>query len=149
MNDPKRVYCASKLFRAKLWRDWKSNLSANDFTFVSTWHDNESVEVDEQDYEKCYEGWAKNLHQILDADYMIVFANDGDRLNGTLVEIGFAISHNVDIQLVGTFQWGTWHTLDTVYFQRSVWHAFNAIYASPKGFPLYYPTNKELINDPS
>jgi len=149
MNDPKRVYCASKLFRAKLWRDWKSNLSPRDFTFVSTWHDNENVEKDEQDYMKCYEGWTKNIHQILDADHMVVFANDGDRLNGTLVEIGIALSHHVEVHLCGSFQWGTWRFQDVVAPPwKSLYHAFNDIYGKAKG-PLYVPTNKELLHDPS
>jgi nucleoside 2-deoxyribosyltransferase len=109
-----RIYCASKLRHAPVWRQWKTELH-DTLDIVSTWHDNPNVEVDEADSAKCYAGWHANRMEILHAaDFMLVFGMKKEPLNGTLIEVGMAIAMNIPTYLVGDYPWGTWRYMNPV-----------------------------------
>lgn len=99
-----KVYLASKLYHAPMWRDWKENLDA--IQIVSTWHDD--VNIEKNTPQQCAAGWRKNEDQILRAEYLLVYAHANDKLNGALVEIGMAFGAYTRIVLSGAFPWGTW-----------------------------------------
>ena len=108
-----RVYLASKLYHAPMWRDWKANKKLG-ITIVSTWHDNINIEADDHDIAACRSGWIENICDIRGADAMLVYGMREEALNGTLVEIGAALHSGVDVYLVGTYPWGTWRHLRKV-----------------------------------
>lgn len=100
-----RVYFASKLRHASMWREWKA--AAVPLNVISTWHDHEKL--DEHDRDACYVNWQHNRIQLIhSADLIIAYAERDDPLNGTLVEIGIAVARELPIHLAGGFNWGTW-----------------------------------------
>ena len=101
-----RVYCASPWRRAKMWR----TLEFPSIKVVSTWHDDLSLAEAEQDCDPvaCRAAWARDFKQIMSADALLVYAEAKDRPNGTLVEVGYALSHDMPVHIVGNFEWGTW-----------------------------------------
>lgn len=125
--DRPRVYLASKLRHAPMWRDWKDILPIN---VVSTWHDIEKL--DENDHEACRINWHANRAQLLwRAEHLIVYAEPEDHLNGTLVEIGLAASRPIPVYLTGGFDWGTWRHLPSVAMHPSLHDILLAITKGP------------------
>ena len=117
-----RVYCASPAHRRKMWRNLPTSIKV-----VSTWHDNENFEADEQSPEACARYWEMDCKQIRQADVLLAYAEDGDRPNGTLIEIGYAIANEMPVYLVGTFEWGTWRHLPNVKEYRLMPDAIKAM----------------------
>lgn len=108
------VYCASKLHRAAYWRAF-AEANRTVIEVVSTWHNSLTVEQDDANSnEACRKGWVQNLYDLLDADAIIAWCVDGEKPNGTLVEIGSMIVEGKPVYLVGDFAWGTWRHLLTV-----------------------------------
>jgi hypothetical protein len=140
-----RIYFASKLHRAPLWRAWATELSPTQFEVCSTWHDSLTVEADESNKALCIEGWENNIKQIERATCVLVYGNAGDALNGTLVEIGLAIESGAHIFLVGTYPWGTWRHLPFVHEYPTIHAAFGGITRSE----FYFPVKEFLLNDPA
>jgi hypothetical protein len=145
MNHVPTVYLASPIKRHAMWREWKRELSPSTFNIVSTWHDYENIEELELDATQCTVGWEKNRLQILEADHLLVFANDGDFLNGTLVEIGMALGDNegTHIHLVGTYPWGSWRFFNQIRTYDTLHDALLEI----SGNAFHY--KEHLDNDPS
>lgn len=121
-----RVYLASKLIHAPMWRDWRQSNSYG-LRIVSTWHDNLNIDADDRDFDACRAGWTKNFADIDRADALIAFADRSEPINGTLVEIGAAISNRINVYLVGSFPWGTWQYSTNVYKCPSLADAAYAI----------------------
>lgn len=116
MNEPSykfrpKVYCASKIHHAPLWRDMREGrLSFCDI--VSSWIDTEKKE-DRPPAE--YAGiWTIDVHDAQKADFVLLFAteHDWDRLSGSIIECGIALGRNRQVLIVGhppdRMSW-TWH----------------------------------------
>lgn len=122
-----KVYCASSTAHAAMWREWSDALRPR-IDIVSTWHQSPSVEADEINEAICAVAWKENIRQITnDAHHMIVYANEGDRLQGTLVEVGMAIAMSMPIYIVGDYRWGTWRYCRFVYPHFTLHEALMAI----------------------
>jgi nucleoside 2-deoxyribosyltransferase len=104
---------------------------------VSTWHDNDTLVEAEEDKDPlaCRAAWNRDFRQIRSADHLLVYAEHKDRPNGTLVEIGYALSHEMPVHLVGNFEWGTWRYCELVFTHNTIREATSFI-ATGK-----YPTN--------
>lgn len=102
----KRIYCASPAHRAKLWR----TLDFPNVEVISTWHNNPTLEETDlaDDPIVCRAAWDRDFHEIGRSDALLVYAEHKDRPNGTLIEIGYALSEYIPVYLVGNFEWGTW-----------------------------------------
>ena len=144
---PTTVYCASKLNRHPMWREWKAELSPSVIRIVSTWHDDPDVETLELDAKQCMFGWQANRRQILSAEHLLVFGTADDKLQGTLVEIGMALASDKypKIHLVGSFDWGSWRFLDDVAIYATLHNALTAI----TGAPMHHPVKEHLLHDPT
>lgn len=104
-----RVYCASPSSRAKMWReDLIPSTFGGALHVVSTWHDNETFEANDQAPRACARYWELDFQQIRQSDVLLAYAELRDRPNGTLVEIGYAIAQEIPVYIVGNFEWGTW-----------------------------------------
>lgn len=102
--DRPRVYVASKVFRADMWRALRIDYPKVEFT--SRWIDMNPL--DDTDISKCRDGWIANLEDVARADYLIAYAQEGDALNGTLVEIGAMLLKGGKVFLLGNYDWKTW-----------------------------------------
>lgn len=121
---PPKVYFASKLYRAANWREIKSALKGS-INVVSTWHDDPKVLEKDQFPKYGRQNWIRGRHEIIAvADWLIAYAMEGDPLNGTLVEIGMAIGHNIPVILVGTYPWASWKYSEEVVEIDTLHHAF-------------------------
>lgn len=120
-----KVYCASKLYHAPMWRDWRTG--TKQIELCSTWHDNLRVEQDDSDPQACRIGWERNVDDIVRADALLCYAHTGEKLNGGLVEIGMAIALYTPVYLVGGHTWGTWRYMQDVSLHESLAHAVAAI----------------------
>ena len=102
-----RVYCASPWRRASMW----GTLKFPQINVVSTWHHREMLDTVSDATalpEVCRAHWMLDFAEIRQADHLLVYAEHKDRPNGTLVEVGYALGHDMPVHLVGNFLWGTW-----------------------------------------
>ena len=85
-----RVYTASKVHRAPMWRELREEYS-HKIVFTSSWINDDITPMDEADEAKCKAGWTQNLDDCMRSDFLICYAEKDDALCGTLVEIGAVI----------------------------------------------------------
>jgi hypothetical protein len=119
-----------------MWRRrGDSTILGPEVSIVSTWHDTDILESSLEAYQITTE-WELDLQQIRKADVLLAYAEFNDRPNGTLVEIGYALGHEMPIYLVGNFRWGTWRYLPNVHPTASLREAVIAITTgAPEGAP--------------
>lgn len=113
------IYTASKVHRADMWKGLRYLFPA--IVFGSSWIDSTELEKPNEPFDPiaCRRGWVNNIKDVVDADKLIAYAEAGDDLNGTLVEIGAMLAANeietggypVEksvVYLVGDYDWKTW-----------------------------------------
>lgn len=113
------IYTASKVFRAPMWQDLRRLFPA--LVFNSRWIDIKELEQPGQELDpRAYRNaWINNIEDVASADRLIAYAEAGDPLNGTLVEIGAMLAANYIetggypvqksvVYLVGDYDWKTW-----------------------------------------
>lgn len=101
-----RVYTASKLKHAAMWRD----LCARTYhvQFHARWLKHNSIGTPDTP-EHAAEFWLQDEQDVKHADVVMVFASGDDHLRGALVEAGMAIAYGVPVIVVGTHpDYGTW-----------------------------------------
>lgn len=103
MNRP-QVYTASKVFRAPMWCDLRATYPAIQFT--SRWLD--IIALDDDNVAMCERGWQHNIEDIQSSTHLVCYAEAGDPLSGTLLEIGGALTQNLPVYLIGSYDWKTW-----------------------------------------
>lgn len=131
-----KVYCASSHRRAGMWLHLIPSISYfNDVEVCSTWFKSGTIEQDETDPAACTIGWRKNLHELMAADYLLVFAEASDRPEGTFVEIGMAVGMGIPVVLVGRYPWASWYHLPRITriptFQEAIRHIVD-LHNTPK-----------------
>jgi hypothetical protein len=114
-----RIYCASSITRASMWREWQKELKPN-VEIVSTWHLSETLVADDMNEAIASLGWRTNMTEIASCEHLLAYAEADDPINGTLVEIGAAIVHLKDVHLVGTYKWGSWRHLSFIYTHKTL-----------------------------
>jgi hypothetical protein len=103
-----RIYCASPYPRAKMWRArGDSTILGPDVAIISTWH---LSGIDEclVSPEQFAVHWIKDFAEIRCAHALLAYAEFGDKPQGTLVEIGYALAHKIPVHIVGNYNWATW-----------------------------------------
>lgn len=100
-----RIYTASKVHRAPMWRDLRDRYK-HMFDFTSSWIDMDPL--DDLSIEKCRTGWHGNITDVKNSKYLLCYAEKDDPLSGTLVEIGAMLSNGGLVVLVGDHDWKTW-----------------------------------------
>jgi nucleoside 2-deoxyribosyltransferase len=98
-----KVYTASKLVHAPLWRilveDWPG------VEFVARWPFNEFP--DEATFARVF--WEHDLEDVGRCDVVLVYAAYDDKLRGALVEAGMALALGKQVIVVGDHRdYGTW-----------------------------------------
>lgn len=101
-----RVYTASKLGRAPLWKrlqgEWPKVF------FHARWL--RHIEIGTPDTpENAISFWCEDQEDVANADALVVFAGEGEHLRGALVEVGIAIANQVPVVVIGDHpDYGTW-----------------------------------------
>lgn len=102
-----KVYCASKLHHAELWKrlydEWNDVME-----IVARWpfaHVN--TVPDTAHYAKIF--WQQDHEDVVKADVVLIYAEPDDKLRGALVEAGMAIALGKQVIVVGEHpDYGTW-----------------------------------------
>jgi nucleoside 2-deoxyribosyltransferase len=103
-----KVYVASKVFRAPMWRLIREQYQTH-IDVISTWINEDITPLDEATPEKCRDGWIKNIDDVVKAKYLIALADREDPLSGTLVEIGGMLATGGTVILLGDCErYSTW-----------------------------------------
>jgi nucleoside 2-deoxyribosyltransferase len=101
-----KVYTASKLKHASMWRDLRSIWSSH-VEFTARWPDLEDKLSDDECFAR--EFWRHDIQDIARADCVLVYAEPGEHLRGALVEAGAGIALGKHVVLVGEHpDYGTW-----------------------------------------
>lgn len=101
-----RVYTASKLKHAPMWRELCA--STPHLQFHARWLKHNSLGTPDTP-EHAVEFWLQDEQDVRDADAVLVMAEGDDHLRGALVEAGMAIAYGVPVIVVGTHaDYGTW-----------------------------------------
>jgi len=106
---PVRVYTASKLDKADLWKKLREEYRRIEFT--ARWVD--SYVPNEQEHECSPHflavAWKQNLEDVARADAVLVYGDESGALRGALVEAGVGLALGKTVILVGDAHcYGTW-----------------------------------------
>jgi nucleoside 2-deoxyribosyltransferase len=101
-----RVYTASKLRHAPMWRELCAANSK--FMFHARWLKHNKLGTKDTP-ENARQFWLEDEQDVKDADVCIVYAEGDDHLRGALVEAGMAIAYGVPVIVIGgSSDYGTW-----------------------------------------
>lgn len=101
-----RVYTASKLRHAPMWRELCA--STEHVQFHARWLKHLALGTPDTP-ERAVEFWMQDEQDVKDADAVLVMADGNDHLRGALVEAGMAIAYGVPVVVVGKHaDYGTW-----------------------------------------
>jgi hypothetical protein len=106
MNKPS-LYTASTLRHGPMWRGLRAQWPEINFTasWIDTYLDWQGGDI----ADICQAAWAAIETEIINSDYLAVFADAKDSLRGGLVEAGIGIGHFKTIFVVGAHSsYGTW-----------------------------------------
>jgi hypothetical protein len=137
-----RIYCASPYPRAKMWRPrGDSTILGPDVAVISTWH-NSGLEEPLVTPEQFTVHWIKDFAEIRCAHAILAYAEFGDKPQGTLVEIGYALAHKIPVHIVGNYNWSNWKNYPLVTEHATLREAVvaiirNAPHDSPQDVTIY------------
>jgi hypothetical protein len=121
-----KVYCASK---ARHW-PWWTALQAAGVPIVATWP---SAEFNSTGQEPSLDGWRQHwsdcISEAASADVTLVYAREGERQMGALVEAGAALGAGRQVYLVSDHAW-SWRHHPNVRNFESLDKAIGAIVAA-------------------
>ena len=131
---PIRIYCASPFHRASMWRN--GTVVPPSIEIVSTWHDHDyGLTEPTLTADDFAQHWLTDLREIRQAHLVVAYAENRDRPQGTLVEIGAALGQGKPVILVGNYTWSNWSHHPLVNHFLTFREAFASI-----GVPEYDPT---------
>lgn len=115
-----RVYFASKTSHAQKWRDldlnskvlkvvarWIKQVILDDGDIINKSRDIARQGKDIRDFAaRC---WIEDQQDIQGADYLVLYAEEGEHLRGGLVEAGIAIEYGIPVICIGSHpDYGSW-----------------------------------------
>ena len=101
-----RVYTASKLKHAQMWRDLSKQW--NRVFFHARWLKHTEIGTPDAK-EHAGRFWMEDEADVKVADAVLVYAAPEDHLRGALVEAGMAIAYTIPVIVVGSHpDYGTW-----------------------------------------
>lgn len=133
-----RVYIASKLKHAPVWKEFRNTYKL-EIDFTSRWFDIENT-ADQKatvDRDHYREVWDIDYRDVRTADFCILYADQGEHLRGALVEAGMMLASGGKVIVIGEHEdYGTWQSHRGVYHEPCVNTALDNIAAG------YYGPNR-------
>jgi hypothetical protein len=116
-----KVYTASKLSKAPMWRKLINEWPEVDFT--ARWVTKHvGTTPDHPCFAKVF--WQHDFADVKLADVVLVYADEGDHLRGALVEAGMAIAFGREVIVVGEHpDYSTWQFHPSVHRVPDLEHA--------------------------
>jgi nucleoside 2-deoxyribosyltransferase len=119
-----KVYMASKMEHAEKWRELYSEHPT--LHVVSRWPFLEPFVSPTGENAKKF--WQDDVADIAHADAVVVFAKEGEKLRGALVEAGIAIGMGKLVVVIGEhLDYGTWRFHPQVFNATTIEEAFSLI----------------------
>jgi len=116
-----RVYGASKLHHAAMWRGICEQSSS--FFFHARWLKHNKLKTPDT-LSNAVSFWLEDEEDVKNCDVLIVYAIEGDKLRGALIEAGMAIAYNKPVIVVGKHpDYGTWQYHPKVHRATDLKHA--------------------------
>lgn len=116
----KRVYTASKLRHAEMWRALNDSVSG--VFFHARWLKHTKMGAPDE-AEHAVEFWKEDIEDVKTADVVLIYASDDDVLRGALVEAGAAIALGIPVVLAGDNEsFGTWQYHPGVVYRTPMLH---------------------------
>jgi nucleoside 2-deoxyribosyltransferase len=124
-----KIYLASKMQHAERWRQ---EYVRKDVHIVSRWPFLEpSIDCE---VSNCRKFWQDDVADIQSADAVVVYAEEGEKLRGALVEAGIAIGLGKLVIVVGEHpDYGTWSHHPLVKRATTLDHAFAIVAGIVRG----------------
>lgn len=109
------IYVASKIHHAKYLIGVRQNLLKQDININSRWlYQAQYEETSTPDLYKIF--WGIDFTDIHNSNAVLIYAEEGDKLRGALVEAGIAIALNKPVIVIGDhLDYGTWQHHQGVY----------------------------------
>ena len=125
-----KVYIASKLSYAKRFRDLREIWGMRGVDLHARWFD--QAELEHVNHELTphdfHVFWLVDEEDVRQSDAVILYAENGDRLRGALVEVGMAIALGKLVIVIGDHpDYGTWQHHPVVTRADSLDHAFTML----------------------
>ena len=110
---PIKVYTASKLAEADLWKSLRGEWP--EVTFTARWPFFHAGDVPNTPfYAKAF--WLQDAEDVKACDVVLVYGTQGEHLRGALVEAGMAIALGLKVIVVGDHpDYGTWQYHPSVF----------------------------------
>lgn len=101
-----RVYTASKLHTAEIWKELHK--AWPEVYFHARWL--KHIDLGTEDGPaRAHEFWLQDEEDVLSSDAVLVYGRPGEKLAGALVEAGMAIAWGIPVVVVGEHpDYGTW-----------------------------------------
>lgn len=121
-----RVYPASKLSRAPLWRQAEKDFPQ--LFLTARWLRHQEIQTpDDPDF--AMEFWREDFEDIKASDAVFIWAEGEEHLRGALVEAGYAIANSIPVYVIGKHKdYGTWQYAQGVYQAASIKHAIAYVF---------------------
>ena len=106
-----RVYVASKLNEYKMWQVFANDDEWRFCKFTASWPWKAHLEwetTDRPSADVLREAWQINVREVLDSDFVLLYARLNPGLKGALVECGVALGAGIRIVAVGLEPEHTW-----------------------------------------
>lgn len=112
-----KIYTASKLCHYMKWRKLRKQYPK--LHFNARWVEQEHLQAEINAQAAMHDStlpndiatqvWIEDIDDVMEADYCLVYAEDGEHLRGALVEAGAAIAAGKGVIVVGDhLDYGTW-----------------------------------------
>jgi hypothetical protein len=115
-----KVYVASRLSEHKMWQVFANDDDWRFCKFTASWPWKAHLEweaAEPPDSSILREAWQTNVREILDSDFVLLYARLAPSLKGALVECGVALGAGIRIVAVGLdleHTWGQHHLVINV-----------------------------------
>lgn len=127
-----RVYTASKLRHAKMWKELCDK--SHSFIFHARWLKHVKIGTPDGP-EHAPDFWMQDQQDVKDSDALLVYAAPGDKLRGALVEVGMALAYGIPVVIIGEHEdYGTWRHHPGVFWVTDFDHAEVFLSEMPERF---------------
>lgn len=96
-----RVYTASKLHYFRLWLTFREDPDWDFAHFTASWPSIAHLEQEQPSPDLFREAWLRDISEIKESDFLLVYGTEREVLKGALVEAGAAIAFGIPVLAVG------------------------------------------------
>lgn len=104
-----KIYTASKISHAQMWRQLRAEHPYHHFT--ASWPDLIALNLESEKSPLVFrDAWEQNIREVLEADILLLYFHESERLEGALVEVGAALAAGKRVHIISSTPeaLGTW-----------------------------------------